>query len=134
MGLLASDAALREAIVGVGQWGTEKSALVNRKAYSVCQKAGLAAVCVHAGEHALQAAAATGELDEDAFRAYNGPHMVRDALETGARRVGHGIEAAKDPALMADLAQRRDVCLEVCPLSNRLLVSWGSLQLTHASC
>lgn len=48
-----------------------------------------------------------------------GPAVVREAVEVlGARRVAHGVAAAADPALLAELA-RRDVCLCVCPTSNR---------------
>ncbi len=47
-----------------------------------------------------------------------GPQTVRDAIEhLGAERVGHGIAAAQDPALMALLAER-GIVLEVCPTSN----------------
>jgi len=47
-----------------------------------------------------------------------GPQTVRDAIEhLGADRIGHGIAAAQDPALMAELAGR-GIALEVCPTSN----------------
>jgi aminodeoxyfutalosine deaminase len=47
-----------------------------------------------------------------------GPESVRDAVETlGAVRIGHGIAATRDPALLAELA-RRGIVLEVCPTSN----------------
>lgn len=47
-----------------------------------------------------------------------GPQTVRDAVEVlGAQRVGHGIAAAQDPALMAELAES-GIALEVCPTSN----------------
>lgn len=47
-----------------------------------------------------------------------GPHTIREAVELlGVERVGHGIGAIHDPALMDLLATRR-VVLEVCPASN----------------
>ena len=47
-----------------------------------------------------------------------GPESVRDAVEIlGAERIGHGVSAVKDPAVM-DLLDRRHVPLEACPTSN----------------
>ncbi|WP_314171512.1 adenosine deaminase [Streptomyces winkii] len=47
-----------------------------------------------------------------------GPGSVRDCLDDlGASRVGHGVRAAEDPALLARLAERNVTC-EVCPASN----------------
>jgi aminodeoxyfutalosine deaminase len=47
-----------------------------------------------------------------------GPGEVWAALrELGADRIGHGIGAAADPALLAHLA-KRSIALEVCPTSN----------------
>ncbi|WP_030489110.1 adenosine deaminase [Micromonospora chokoriensis] len=47
-----------------------------------------------------------------------GPQTIWDALnELGAERIGHGISAAQDPALLAYLAERQ-IALEVCPTSN----------------
>nr|WP_243744780.1 adenosine deaminase [Streptomyces hainanensis] len=47
-----------------------------------------------------------------------GPETVWDALtELRAERVGHGIGAARDPRLLAHLAEHR-IPLEVCPTSN----------------
>lgn len=47
-----------------------------------------------------------------------GPDQIREAVELlGVERVGHGIGAIHDPALMDLLAARR-VVLEVCPTSN----------------
>lgn len=47
-----------------------------------------------------------------------GPEKIREAIELlGVERVGHGIAAFRDPALMDLLAERR-IVLEVCPASN----------------
>lgn len=49
-----------------------------------------------------------------------GPSSVWGAIETlGVTRLGHGIRAAEDPALMAALRER-GVVLDVCPSSNLL--------------
>ncbi|GIG92574.1 adenosine deaminase [Plantactinospora endophytica] len=47
-----------------------------------------------------------------------GPGTIWDALrDLGAERIGHGISAAQDPALLAHLAERQ-IPMEVCPTSN----------------
>jgi aminodeoxyfutalosine deaminase len=63
-----------------------------------------------AADHGLHRLVHAGEI--------GGPGSVRDAVEIlGAERIGHGIAAAADPALMALLAER-SIGLEVCPASN----------------
>lgn len=58
-------------------------------------------ITIHAGE--------TGRVDN-----------VRAAVELfGADRIGHGTAASKDPNLL-DLLAKEDICVEVCPISNRL--------------
>lgn len=58
-------------------------------------------ITIHAGE--------TGRVDN-----------VRAAVELfGADRIGHGTAASQDPALL-ELLAARDICIEVCPISNRL--------------
>src|SRR5207245_8783979 len=47
-----------------------------------------------------------------------GPEKIREAIELlGVERIGHGIAAIHDPALM-DLLAERQIPLEVCPVSN----------------
>jgi aminodeoxyfutalosine deaminase len=46
-----------------------------------------------------------------------GPESIRAALALGAERIGHGIAAARDPALMEEL-KARDIPLEICITSN----------------
>ena len=45
------------------------------------------------------------------------PQSIRDALELGARRIGHGIAARKDKQLMQYCA-KQGICFEMCPISN----------------
>jgi aminodeoxyfutalosine deaminase len=47
-----------------------------------------------------------------------GPAKIREAIELlGVERIGHGIAAIRDPALM-DLLAERKIPLEICPQSN----------------
>ena len=47
-----------------------------------------------------------------------GPHAVWEAIDRlGAERIGHGIAAARDRRLLAEL-RKRQIALEVCPTSN----------------
>src|SRR5882724_8877818 len=49
-----------------------------------------------------------------------GPEKIREAIELlGVERIGHGIAAINDPALMDILAERQ-IPLEICPQSNLL--------------
>ncbi len=58
-------------------------------------------ITIHAGE--------TGRVDN-----------VRTAVELfGADRIGHGTAASKAPQLL-DFLAKKDICIEVCPISNRL--------------
>jgi adenosine deaminase len=66
----------------------------------------------YAREHGLHTVAHAGEAA--------GPASVRAAVERlGAQRIGHGVRAIEDPAVV-DLLARRRIPLEICPTSNRL--------------
>ena len=70
------------------------------EAYEIVAAAGLGCT-IHAGEWA-------------------GPESVRAALELPVTRISHGVRAAEDPALVAELAER-GIVLECCPTSNVVL-------------
>ena len=46
-----------------------------------------------------------------------GPESVENAVRLGAKRIGHGLAAAEDKALMKYLAEHK-IMLEMCPTSN----------------
>ncbi|TAM86604.1 adenosine deaminase [bacterium] len=72
-------------------------------------------VFAHARSLGLHTVAHAGEAQE--------AWSVRDALEIGAERIGHGCAAAADAEVTAMLADR-NVCVEVCPTSNELTGAW----------
>jgi adenosine deaminase len=89
-----------EFIVGFGIGGDEKSGKLKDFLWSFdcAREAGLR-ITAHAGE-------------------WNGPAEVRDAInDLGAERIGHGVRAIEDLALVDELAER-GIVLEVCPGSN----------------
>jgi adenosine deaminase len=95
--------ALRDlGVIGVGLGGDEAKypPELYERAFAIAREGGLHGVA-HAGEAA-------------------GPESVRAAIEVlRAERIGHGVRAIEDPAVVALLAERR-IPLEVCPTSNRL--------------
>lgn len=86
-------------VAGFGVGGDEARgpARLYREAFEYARAHGLAAL-PHGGET-------------------TGPESVWEALECGARRIGHGIRAVEDGALLEEL-RRRDVALEICITSN----------------
>ena len=98
--LAAAERCKSEKIVAFGIGGDELSVATKefRRVYARAADQGLHLV-MHAGE-------------------VGGPENIREAVELlNVERVGHGIAAAQDAALMDLLADRR-VALEVCPRSN----------------
>lgn len=98
--LAASDRQAGVPVVAFGVGGDELSLPADelKEAFELAGRAGLKRY-VHAGE-------------------VGGPDSVWEALEVlGADRIGHGIAAARDAALMRELAQRQ-VALDCCPTSN----------------
>jgi adenosine deaminase len=77
------------------------------EAYRIASEAGLGCT-VHAGEWA-------------------GPESVWAALELPVTRIGHGVRAIEDPALVEELAER-GVVLECCPTSNVVLDLYPSYE------
>jgi adenosine deaminase len=89
-------------VIGVGLGGDEARwpPELFAEAFTFARENGLRTVA-HAGEAA-------------------GAPSVRAAVEVlGAERIGHGVRAIEDPAVVALLAQR-GIPLEICPTSNRL--------------
>ncbi len=90
-------------IVGLGMGGDEGKGKQGDFAYAfdMGREAGLR-LTTHAGE-------------------FGGPDSVRDAIrDLRVERIGHGVRAIEDPALVEELAARR-ITLEVCPGSNVVL-------------
>ena len=86
-------------VAGLGLAGAEAIGRASEFAWSFdcAREAGLGLTC-HAGE-------------------WEGPDSIRQALSLGVTRIGHGVRAIEDTALMRDLANR-GVTLEVCPGAN----------------
>lgn len=86
-------------VIAFGIGGSEERgpAELFHEAFAFAQSAGLH-LTAHAGESM-------------------GPESIWAALELGAERIGHGIAAVRDEALMRHLRDR-DIPLEVCPTSN----------------
>ena len=97
-------------IVGFGLAGDEKIGKPNDFAWSfdAAREAGLRLTC-HAGE-------------------WGGPESVRDAIrDLRVERIGHGVRAIEDLALVDEIAER-GVVLEVCPGSNVALGLYPSFR------
>lgn len=86
-------------VAGFGLSGAETVGLPGdfAWAFDCAREAGLGLTC-HAGE-------------------FCGPHSIREALDLGVTRIGHGIRAVEDKTLMQDLANA-EITLECCPGSN----------------
>jgi|SRR5579872_58741 len=92
-------------VIGIGLGGDEARfpARDFRDAFAYARSLGL-----HTVAHAGEAEAAWS---------------VRDAVEIGAERIGHGCTAVADPDVVAMLAEQ-GICVEACPTSNELTGAW----------
>lgn len=89
-----------DGVLGLGLGGNEvgRPAALFVDAFAAARAAGLRVVA-HAGET-------------------TGPHTIWDTISLlQAERIGHGVRAVEDPALVAYLAERQ-IPLELCPTSN----------------
>lgn len=86
-------------VVGLGLGGleTQRPAAYFKAAFDIARAGGLALV-PHAGES-------------------GGPEVIREVLALDPDRIRHGIRAADDPSLMAELVER-GIVLDVCVTSN----------------
>jgi aminodeoxyfutalosine deaminase len=96
-------------IISFGIGGDEKAgpALLFTDVFAFAQSRGLR-LTAHAGET-------------------DGPESIWNALRIGAQRIGHGIRAIDDPALMKHLREE-DIPLEVCITSNVITGAVPSLE------
>ena len=96
-------------VVGFSMAGDEENYPAGdyAEAFEIAAAAGLGCT-VHAGEWA-------------------GPHSVWAALELPVTRIGHGVRAIEDPALVEELAER-ELVLECCPTSNVVLNAFPSYE------
>lgn len=86
-------------VAGLGLAGAEDVGQARDYAWSFdCAREAQLGLTAHAGE-------------------WCGPDSIRGALELGVTRIGHGIRAIEDPALVRYLADK-GIVLEVCPGSN----------------
>ncbi len=103
-------------VVGLGLGGDEGQNLPKDFAYAfdMAREAGLR-LTAHAGE-------------------FGGPQSVRDAInDLRVERIGHGVRAFEDRALVTELAER-GIVLEVCPGSNinlGLFPAWKDHPITN---
>ncbi|WP_282602781.1 adenosine deaminase [Paracoccus sp. PARArs4] len=96
-------------VTGFGMGGAEGVGRATDYAWSFdcAREAGLGLTC-HAGE-------------------WGGPDSIRDALSLGCTRIGHGVRAIEDNALVDRLAED-GITLEVCPGSNIALGVYSRLR------
>lgn len=84
-----------------------------------------------AKKHHIPLTIHAGEIKDDLSKRHIATHAIKNAIDSGAQRIGHGIHILEDTQII-ELAREKNVCLETCPSSNIIIghvPSWDALPI-----